>query len=185
MSRKQFSQVAVLVSALVLIASASFAGVVSADLWITMTDSPASPTAGGTMTFTIMAGNDGPADVTGASVTDTFPAELSCTWTCTATAGSSCTASGTGDINDSVDLLANGVATYTATCNISNGFSGAMTDTASISGPLPDPNTANNSQTANATIAPFQVIPIPAAGEAGLALLGLLLLGAAVWLLRR
>ncbi|MBK7908647.1 MAG: IPTL-CTERM sorting domain-containing protein, partial [Gemmatimonadetes bacterium] len=63
---------------------------------------------------TIVASNAGPSTATGATVTDNFPAALTgATWTCTASAGSSCPASGSGNISASVTLLSGGTATFT------------------------------------------------------------------------
>ena len=68
------------------------------------------------VTYTLTASNNGPDDVTGATVDDSFPAEVSdITWTCTAAGGASCSASGTGDIHDTVDLPANSSVTYSVT----------------------------------------------------------------------
>jgi uncharacterized repeat protein (TIGR01451 family) len=103
------------------------------------------------VTYTIVASNAGPGAVTGATVTDSFPAELTgVAWTCAASAGSSCgNPSGTGDINETVDLLPNGTATFTATATVSAGATGAITNTASIASPAgtPDPDPANNTAT--------------------------------------
>ena len=56
-----------------------------------------------------------------ATVTDTFPAALTVnTWTCTATAGSSCTVGGSGDNRTgTVTLLNGGSATFTAGVTVS------------------------------------------------------------------
>jgi uncharacterized repeat protein (TIGR01451 family) len=54
-----------------------------ADLSITKTDGVTSAVQGGTITYTIVASNAGPSDVTGATVSDPLPAQLSAaTWTC-------------------------------------------------------------------------------------------------------
>ena len=72
-----------------------------ADLSITKTDASPTYTPGGSLTYTIVVSNAGPSDVTGATVTDTFPADLTnVAWTCAATGSASCTANGTGDISD-------------------------------------------------------------------------------------
>jgi uncharacterized repeat protein (TIGR01451 family) len=74
---------------------------------------------GGTLTYTIVATNNGPSAVTGATVADLLPAELTgATWTCAASAGSACPASGTGNINATVDLLSGGTATFTLTATV-------------------------------------------------------------------
>ena len=57
------------------------------------------------MTYTIIARNDGPFDVTGARVTDNMPSELTLvTWTCSDDAGANCPASGSNNIDVSVSL---------------------------------------------------------------------------------
>jgi len=119
----------------------------SADLSISNNDGVTSVNAGGTTTYTLVAGNSGPSNVTGAVVADTFPSPLTCTWTCAASSGSSCPASGSGNINSSVNLLSGGSATFTATCSISAAASGTLTNVATISAPsgVTDAATANNS----------------------------------------
>ncbi|MDH5234654.1 MAG: DUF11 domain-containing protein, partial [Gemmatimonadota bacterium] len=75
----------------------------SANLGITKTDGVTAVNQGGTVTYTIVASNAGPNAVTAATVTDNFPAQVTgVTWTCSATAGSSCPASGSGNIAASV-----------------------------------------------------------------------------------
>ena len=76
----------------------------SADLSITKTDGVTTATPGGSVTYTIVATNAGPSNATGATVADTFPASLTCTWTCVGAGGGTCTASGSGNINDTVNL---------------------------------------------------------------------------------
>ncbi|MBD8526479.1 DUF11 domain-containing protein [Pseudomarimonas arenosa] len=123
----------------------------SADLSITKTDGVTSVTAGGTVTYTIVGSNAGPSAVTGATVADTFPAQLSgCTWTCAPSGGTAaCTASGSGNINDAAVNLAMGESvTYTATCNVNQGTAGAsLINTATISSAVTDPDAMNNSAT--------------------------------------
>ena len=77
-----------------------------ADLAITKTDGVTTATAGGGVTYTIVASNAGPSAAVGATVADTFPASLTGTWTCVGAGGGSCTASGSGNINDTVNLPA-------------------------------------------------------------------------------
>ena len=90
----------------------------SADLQITKTDGSPTYTPGSPVVYTIVVTNAGPSAVTGAAVTDNFPAEITgASWTCATTGGATCTASGTGDINDTVDLPVGATATYTVTAN--------------------------------------------------------------------
>src|SRR6185295_14956037 len=82
-----------------------------ADLAITKTDGVTTADPGGSLTYTITASNSGPSDASGSTVADTFPADLTCTWTCVGAGGGTCTASGSGDISDTVNLPAGGSVT--------------------------------------------------------------------------
>jgi uncharacterized repeat protein (TIGR01451 family) len=128
----------------------------SADLSITKTDGVASATPGGSVTYTITASNAGPDPVTGANVADTFPAILTCTWTCVGAGGGTCTAGPVaGNIADSVDLPVGGTATYTAMCTIAASATGNLVNTATISSAITDPTPANNSATDTDTLTPM------------------------------
>ena len=125
-----------------------------ADLAITKTDGVTTATPGGSVTYTIMATNAGPSDVTGATVADTFPASLTCTWTCVGAGGGTCTAAGAGNINDTVNLPAGGSVTYTGQLHDRAAATGTLTNTATVGAPagVTDPNPANNSATDNDTL---------------------------------
>src|SRR5438552_3043225 len=129
-----------------------------ADLSITKTDGQATAGAGNPVTYTIAVTNAGPNLVTGAIVTDPFPAALTTmTWTCTASAGSSCGApSGSGNINQIVNLISGSTVTFTATGTLSINASGTLSNTATVTPPggITDPNLANNSATDTDTIIP-------------------------------
>jgi len=133
----------------------------SADLSITKTDGVTSINPGGTVTYAIVVSNAGPLAVTGATVTDTFPSTLTVnSWTCAATAGSSCTATGTGvNRTGSVNLLNGGSASYTANVTLAASATGTLANTVTVAAPagITDPNTGNNSATDTDTI----VIPLP------------------------
>jgi len=144
-------------------ASATLTATGSADLSITKTDGTTTATPGGTTTYTIVARNNGPNGVAGASVIDTPPAGMTFTgWTCSASAGSSCTASGSGAINDLVTLLNGGTATYTVTAQIAAGASGSITNTASVAAPasVVDSNPANDSASDTDTLAPVVALAV-------------------------
>lgn len=135
-----------------------------ADLSITKTDGADTSTPGGTITYTLVGSNAGPSDVVGATVADDFPDSLTCTWTCTASAGSSCTAAGSGSINDSaVNLLSGGTVTYTATCSIGSDANGALINVATITSLFADPDTTNNTATDTNTLDPSSDLSIAAA----------------------
>ncbi|MBW8874591.1 MAG: ExeM/NucH family extracellular endonuclease [Acidobacteria bacterium] len=125
-----------------------------ADLAITKSDGVTTATAGGSVTYTITASNPGPSDATGATVTDTFPASLTCTWTCVGAGGGTCTASGSGNLGDTVNLPAGGSVTYTASCTIAASATGTLSNTATVTAPggVTDPTPGNNSATDNDTL---------------------------------
>jgi uncharacterized repeat protein (TIGR01451 family) len=126
-----------------------------ADLSITKTDGATEAVPGNGITYTIVATNNGPSNVTGATVSDTLPASLtSVTWTCTASAGSSCTGSGSGNISDTVNLLSGGTATYTVSATVSASATGSLSNTATVAVPsgTTDPTPGNNSATDTDTL---------------------------------
>ncbi len=126
----------------------------SADLSITKTDGVVSAVPGGSVTYTITASNAGPDPVTGATVADAFPAILTCNWTCVGAGGGTCTAAGTGNINDAVNLPTGGSATYTASCTIAASATGTLSNTATVSSSVTDPTPGNNSATDTDTLTP-------------------------------
>jgi uncharacterized repeat protein (TIGR01451 family) len=138
------------------IAAGGSAGAI-ADLAITKTDGSATAVPGATVTYTIVASNAGPSPVTGAAVADTLPAVVTgATWTCAASAGSACPASGNGDIAASVDLLAGGTATFTLTGTVDPGATVLLVNTASVTPPsgVLDPVPVNNAATDTDTLTP-------------------------------
>ncbi|HQX64255.1 MAG: DUF11 domain-containing protein [Xanthomonadales bacterium] len=128
---------------------------INADLSVTKTDGVTTATPGGSVTYTITAGNAGPSNATGATVADTFPASLTCTWTCVGAGGGTCTAAGSGNINDTVNLPSGGSTTYTASCAISAAATGSLSNTATVAAPggVTDPTPGNNSATDTDTLA--------------------------------
>src|SRR5207344_1027082 len=85
----------------------TFGGCNGSDLSITKTDGVQHYIPGQVLNYTIVATNAGTITALGSPVADTFPASLTgVTWTCTASAGSSCPANGAGNISTTVDLLA-------------------------------------------------------------------------------
>jgi len=130
--------------------SGAFESRPQADLSITKTDNGAAPNPGQTITYTLVARNAGPTAVTGATVADTFPATLSgVTWTCAASAGSSCVASGSGNLNQMINLAVAGTATYTVNTTVVPSATRLVANTATVTAPaaVEDPNQANNSAT--------------------------------------
>jgi uncharacterized repeat protein (TIGR01451 family) len=129
----------------------------TADLSITKTRTAGPVVAGGTVQYTITvnnpAGSNSP--VTAATVADLLPAaSLSgAAWTCSATGGSACAASGTGSISTPVTLAIGGTATFTLNANVNVAATGNLANTATVAVPanVVDANLANN--TASDTVA--------------------------------
>ena len=123
----------------------------AADLSITKDDGVASVLPGTSTTYTITVVNAGPSDAVGATVSDVFPPEItSATWTCVASAGSSCTAGPVvGDINDTVTVLAGGNLVYTVVAEIDPAATGNLVNTAVVTPPagITDPNPGDNQST--------------------------------------
>lgn len=130
--------------------------VVSADLAISKTDNATSVVAGDALTYTIVASNSGPSDALGSTVADTFPAALTCTWTCVGAGGGTCSAGGAGNINDVVNLPSGSSVTYAASCTVSaataNGIIISNTASVAVTGGGTDPNAGNNSATDDTTV---------------------------------
>jgi uncharacterized repeat protein (TIGR01451 family) len=117
-----------------------------ADLTIVKT-CPAYVTAGGNVTFTIIAGNKGPSASSGVSITDTLPAGM--TFVSAASTAGSC--SGGATVTCAIGSLPmNGTATVTIVAKAP--ASGALTNTVAVSGAELDPVGANNSSSATFTI---------------------------------
>src|SRR5206468_1949402 len=131
--------------------------VLSADLKVTVTDRKGSVVSGQSDTYTIVVTNNGLGRVTGAGVSDSFPAVFNgMTFTATQTGGASgFTASGNGNINDTVTMPGGSVITYTATGTIDpSAPSGTLSDTATVRVPngVTDPDLTNNSATDSDTL---------------------------------
>ena len=133
-----------------------------ADLAITDTDSKTSAVPGTQDTYTIVVTNNGPTSVTAASVCDPFAANTdisSDTFTVATTGGaadSTHAASGSGSINDTVNMASGSTITYTVTANIGAAATGSLINTATVTVPIhvADPVPANNTATDTDTLTP-------------------------------
>ena len=120
-----------------------------ADITVTKTANPASAVPGESVVYTVTLTNAGPANVSGASVTDsglTSPDYSAVSWNCVGQGGAVCgsPASGSGNISHSgnVNLPAGGIVTYTITVTIATNATGTAC-TLPLTG-----NCAKNSATA-------------------------------------
>jgi uncharacterized repeat protein (TIGR01451 family) len=151
-----------------------------ADLAISKTNGVTTATPGGSLTYTIIASNAGPAAVLGATVTDTLPAALSgAAWTCVGAGGGTCAPGGNGNLAETVNLPANGSVTYTVTATVSPGATGSLSNTAAVTAPagVIDPQPGNNSDTdVDTLLLPSKPVPTLSA-EMLILLSGLLALG--------
>jgi hypothetical protein len=132
------------------------------DLQVTMTG-PSTVLQGASVSYNVTITNNGNSSLSGAdspTIVDSVPAGImGVAWTCTASSGASCDASGTGNLNTTnVTLPANGSISYTitgtldpaATCGTTVGNS-ADADFSSASRFL-DPDETNNTATVNSTV---------------------------------
>jgi uncharacterized repeat protein (TIGR01451 family) len=130
----------------------------NADLSITKTDGVATATPGGSVTYTIVASNAGPAAANPASVVDTFPAACtSVSYTSVAAGGATGNTAGpaAGNINDlALNLPAGSSVTYTVLCTIDSTARGPLVNYVVVASTAPDPNPADNSATDTDTLSP-------------------------------
>jgi uncharacterized repeat protein (TIGR01451 family) len=123
------------------------AGVNEADVGVTMSADPVQYTAGAALTYTITIANAGPAAAANTTVVDAFPSDFtSASWTCAASGGASCAASGVGTIAQTVSLPAGSEIVYTVNGIVAAGTTGPLTNsaTAVVGPPASDPDTTNN-----------------------------------------
>src|SRR6266513_2916341 len=127
-----------------------------ADLKVTVNDNKTTAVAGQENTYTIVVTNIGPSNVSGAVINDTFPSTFTgVKYTATQTGGASgFTASGSGNINDTVTMPSSSKITYKATGTISASATDSISNTATVTVPngVTDPIPANNSATDTDTL---------------------------------
>ena len=107
------------------------------DLSIAMSNPVGPAVLGELVTYDIVVSNPGPSTVPAAVVTDLFPAELTGVWwTCLGSDGGSCNTSGSGDIDETVDLPVGGSVTFVANGTCDPAATGQyLVNTASVSSP--------------------------------------------------
>ena len=137
----------------------------TADLTAAKTDGTTVAIPGGTVTYTLTAANPvGPSDIVGASVSDAFPAGLSCIWSCIPSGGATCTQGQVaGNVVDTIDLPVGSTATYTAQCGIASSNVGTLANTVQVDppvdsvDPVPGNNTASDLDTALTPVADLAI----------------------------
>jgi len=137
------------------------------DLSITKAHTPASPVAGGPVTYTIVVTNAGLVATT-ATVTDVVPAAITgVTWTC-ATNASACGPTGMGDINDNITISPGGTVTYTLSGTIAANASGLLVNSATVqtTGNVNDLDPVNNTAFSNFTVTASGDVAVTKTGPA-------------------
>lgn len=120
----------------------------TAELSVTKTDNVEIFDPGETLNYVITVSNAGPADVTGVRVLDQPPPELvGASWTCAAGSGALCPSSGTGPIDEFIDLAAGSSVIFTLTAATASDFEGVIVNEVDIFTPegVVDPEPSNNS----------------------------------------
>lgn len=120
-----------------------------ADVGVAMSADAAGYTPGQPLSYTVVVDNAGPAAAASTTIVDIFPpAFTNASWTCTAFAGGSCPAGGTGNITHIINLPAEAWVSYEITGTVAPTASGTLSNTlsavvgGSVSDPEPDNNTA-------------------------------------------
>ena len=123
-----------------------------ADLSVFKTAEAVHAGQGGEVTYTIVAANAGPAGVSGAMLVDLLPAELSSAeWSCQPQgAGASCASSGSGSLDEPVDLPAGTSVVVTVTADFDDPEGDGFVNTAVITVPpgFTDPDPTDNESSA-------------------------------------
>ncbi|MDA1177456.1 MAG: carboxypeptidase regulatory-like domain-containing protein [Planctomycetota bacterium] len=132
------------------------------DLEITKTDNSTSIQPLQDLTYTIRVSNLGPSDVQGARVVDNFPSSLTNVRYTSAPTGTVTghTPTGTGNINDTINITTGSALTYTVQATVAATATGTIENTATVTAPagISEISLSNNSATDSTAI----VQPIPA-----------------------
>jgi len=143
----------------------------SSDLEISKTASVTAAVAGDTVSYDIMVSNlSTGAGLMAATVTDSPPVTLDCTWTCVSTLGATCRRGPwSGDLNDKIELPEAATALYTGECVIDGEATGTIVNTATVTVPsgIVDPVPGNNSFSDDIEIIPAYAIGGNVSGLSG------------------
>jgi acid phosphatase type 7 len=120
----------------------------SADLSLSKSDAPDPVQAGQLLTYTLTAQNQGPSSATNAAVTDTLPAGV--TYDSATPSQGSCTESA-GTVTCALGTLAGG-ATASVDVKVTPQGEGNLTNQASVSSDVADPDSTNNSASADTAV---------------------------------
>ncbi len=157
-----------------------------ADLTIVKTNNVTQLVPGGAAIYTLVVTNLGPAEVSGATVTDLAPPGLTFgAWTCSVTnpgAGGSVTTAcvtgaGVGNVVATVDMKVGAVLTFTVPATVSATATGTIVNSASVAAPpgITDPVNNNNAATETDPVVGSGPTEVPTLSEWALVLLSLML----------
>lgn len=116
---------------------------------------PASAVAGEAATLSVAVSNQGAEVIAGARVSEPFPPPLAnVTWTCSASPGSACAATGSGSLSDVVTIAPGGTLTYGIAAQVRADAKDPITTTATVA---PPPGTLDSDPLDDASSATIQV----------------------------
>ena len=116
-----------------------------ANLALTSTDSPDPVSVGGTITYSLTATNNGPADASNVTLVDTLPSDVA--WQSATPSQGSCVHSGEplgGTVTCTLGTIANGASTTVDIDVIAPGTPGVISNSATVSADESDPDASNN-----------------------------------------
>ncbi|MCL4206106.1 MAG: DUF11 domain-containing protein [Pirellulaceae bacterium] len=123
------------------------------DLAITKTDSPDPVTAGSQLTYTLTVTNNGPSSATAVSVQDVLPSQLQFV---SATASQGTVTHSQGTVTATLGDLAVGASrTITIVTQVDAGFSGTLTNQATVTGTEPETTSGNNTASQSTVVNPL------------------------------
>ena len=135
----------------------------SADLSVTKSG-PATVTAGANVTYTLDAANNGPSNAANVSLVDTLPAGVTFVSVTPSNGGWTCNNSGNVSVTCTRGTWNTGASTTFTVVVTAPNQAAALTNTAAISSTTADPNSGNNSDTANTTVNASADLAITKAG---------------------
>ena len=148
--------------------------------------------ADGLVEYEIVVSNAGPADAEDVLLEDVMPAELiNVSWTCAVDTGTATcdndtgSETGTGDLQETIDLASNSSLLYTVIGTVASGFVGEIVNEAQLTldDETIDSSAGNNQASAAASIG--TILSIPTAGGLAKSVLAVLLLISGIFLVRR